>query len=295
MVSILVVLGLLQSAAGSDLPSIRPPDGVLTPGDRVRFLFNHNVWRDDDGRPLPIQNEDEILEFLRTADVVDVKKISIGINGIYKVQLEKDGVRLWAGFRNVNVTRPPAQHSGRVVNKYFRDAAVFEVAAYRLSRMLGLNAVPPTVQRRLFDSKGTLQLWIENALMEKARRERNIGPGSATRRIFQLQNMKVFDALIENEDRNLGNMLWDGQWRLWMIDHTRSFRTSSAPPTLPMVQACDRHVFARLKALDREAVEEQMDGLLSGWQLKALFKRRAALVDHLEALVQARGESRVLY
>ena len=295
LMPVLLACGLSQWVLPADLPTIRPPDGVMSQGDRVRFLFNHNIWLDSDGNPLAIQDENELVDFLSTAEVVDVKRISIGINGIYKVLLEKDGVRIWAGYRNVNVMRPPAQHAGRVINRFFRDSAIFEVAAYRLSRMLGLNAVPPTVKRRLFHSSGTLQLWVENAMMEKKRRERGIGPVSATQRVFQLQNMKVFDALIENEDRNVGNMLWDGQWRLWMIDHTRSFRNSSVPPQLALVQACDRYLFERLRDLDRAEVEKQLGGLLSGRQLNALFKRQASLVEHLGSLVETRGAPKVLF
>jgi hypothetical protein len=33
--------------------------------------------------------------------------------------------------------------------------------------------------------------------------------------------MRAFDQLIYNTDRNLGNLLIDGDWRIWMIDHTR--------------------------------------------------------------------------
>ena len=39
--------------------------------------------------------------------------------------------------------------------------------------------------------------------------------------------MRVFDELIANTDRNQGNMLIDKQWKLWLIDHTRGFRTTS--------------------------------------------------------------------
>lgn len=293
---LLLVAGLLQmSLAATDLPTLRPPDGVTSPGDRVRFLFNHNLWRAKDGQPLAIQDEDEILDFLRTADVVSYKRIGIGINGILKVTLEKDGVRMRAGYRNVSVARPPSSRSGIVNRRYFRDEATFEVAAYRLSRMLGLNAVPPTVRRKLFNSSGTLQLWVENSMMEKERVEKRIGPRSASQRAFQMQNMRVFDALIENEDRNLGNLLWDGDWRLWMIDHTRAFRMNKVPTGLRLVQGCDRYLFERLKDLEEEEVREQLDGLLTGWQVEAMFERRAELVNHLEGLLDTRGEERVLY
>ena len=49
-----------------------------------------------------------------------------------------------------------------------------------------------------------------------------MGPWNA-----QLHILRVFDELIANTDRNQGNMLIDSRWKLWLIDHSRAFRTSS--------------------------------------------------------------------
>ena len=43
--------------------------------------------------------------------------------------------------------------------------------------------------------------------------------------------MRVFDELIANTDRNLGNMLIDRQWKLWLIDHSRAFRLHETLPS----------------------------------------------------------------
>ena len=36
--------------------------------------------------------------------------------------------------------------------------------------------------------------------------------------------MRLFDSLIFNDDRNPGNYLFDADWKLWMIDHSRAFQ-----------------------------------------------------------------------
>ena len=36
--------------------------------------------------------------------------------------------------------------------------------------------------------------------------------------------VRVFDQLIGNIDRNVGNLLITSDWRIWAIDHTRAFR-----------------------------------------------------------------------
>ena len=38
------------------------------------------------------------------------------------------------------------------------------------------------------------------------------------------RSLRIFDELIQNRDRNTGNLLWTTDWKMWMIDHTRAFR-----------------------------------------------------------------------
>ena len=45
----------------------------------------------------------------------------------------------------------------------------------------------------------------------------------------QMWVVRLFDQLIYNTDRNLGNLLIDKDWRLWMIDHTRAFKLFTEP------------------------------------------------------------------
>ena len=35
--------------------------------------------------------------------------------------------------------------------------------------------------------------------------------------------MKMFDLLIANIDRNQGNLIYDSDWHLFLIDHSRAF------------------------------------------------------------------------
>ena len=39
--------------------------------------------------------------------------------------------------------------------------------------------------------------------------------------------MRIWDELIQNRDRNQGNILWTHDWTLWLIDHTRAFRLNT--------------------------------------------------------------------
>jgi hypothetical protein len=119
----------------------------------VRFAQSeHSVWLGEDGSPLPFRNDEEVLEFLRTAEVTSAERTGLGINNPWRVDLEKDGVRARACFRDVSVLRKQARmKDGFHLN--FRDDALFEVAAYELGRLLGIRAIPPTVERRIMKWK----------------------------------------------------------------------------------------------------------------------------------------------
>src|SRR5262249_54455852 len=123
-----------------------------------------------DGKPLPFSSDEEILEFLHKAKVVSMKEIGEGINNPKRCVFEYNGVRLDAIFRDVDVEKASITLQRTGTELMFRDSALFEPAAYELSRMLGLDSVPPAVRRSIHGTDGSLQVWIENAMTEGTRR-----------------------------------------------------------------------------------------------------------------------------
>jgi hypothetical protein len=71
-------------------------------------------------------------------------------------------------------------------------------------------------------------------------------------------------------------------WRVWAIDHTRAFRTHNELKTPGVVTRCDRQVFERLKALDRDTLKKAVGPHLDDWQIRAVLARRDAIVARLE-------------
>ncbi len=93
--------------------------------------------------------------------------------------------------------------------------------------------------------------------------------------------MRLFDALIGNIDRNLGNQLVgrsDG--KLHLIDHSRSFRVSRTLSDSFLIRSASlpRELYERLRLLDADALWEQLRGLISRQQLRRcdLRHRRVA-------------------
>ena len=251
-------------------------------------------WLGPDGSPLPFQTDEEALEFLRTARKVKAKRVGEGITNPWKILLEKDGVRAHAVFRDIRFQKDKRDaRKGTLYN--FRDDARFEVAAYKLSRMLGLDNIPPVVERRLMSKPGTLQLWIENALSEKNRYRQDLMPEDTKLFRLQTQIMRVFDNLIANEDRNQGNILYDSSWKLWLIDHTRAFRPSKDLYSPNTIRSCEEGLWEHLRNLDKTQVKRELKKYLYPTEMKGLLARRDLLIEHFERLIEKRGAEIVLF
>ena len=256
-------------------------------------------WLGPDGKPLPFQSNVEVEEFLRTAEIISRERVGEGLNNFLKVLLEKDGIRMHAIFRDVHVERSQMPLSDGKISLFFRDDAIFECAAYELAKLLGLDTVPTAVGRKIRGQQGTLQAWVENVTTQKALRETtDVSPSGGINRwrwIMQRQNIYIFDNLIYNEDRNLGNILIEPDWKLWMIDHTRAFRRWKALMKPEQVQFAERSLWEKLQALDETVVRAELKDFLKPVEINGLIERKGLLVDHIQKLIDERGEKDVLF
>lgn len=286
----LFVASMVAVAAGLRAEQPAPVGEALTPDQAA------HRWVDPDGKPLPFQSEDQILEFLKTADVVSEKTItSGGITMPQKLLLEKDGVRVNAVFRTVDEQKMQGNTGGGRADLFFRDCYIFEPAAFELSRMLGLDNVPPAALRKVKNTKGSIQIWLEHAMTDEKKAKDNIQAPDDQQWQKQLQIMNVFDQLVFNTDRNKGNILIDPNWKLWMIDHTRAFRRIPDLQKVSVLNVCERNLYHNLQALDETAVRERLKDYLTSYELDALFKRRKMIVDRYTKLIAEKGEDKVLY
>jgi hypothetical protein len=182
-----------------------------------------------------------------------------------------------------------------MASRHFRDSYESEVAAYKVNEILGLNNIPPTVYREIEGRSGSVQLWMEKTTKEVDRRKNNTKPPDVTNWNRQSHDMRVFDNLINNIDRNQSNILIDKDWNLWLIDHTRSFAMDESLPTPEKVSRCSRSLYNAIKQMDEDLVREALASLLRGAEVDAFFVRREKLIKLLEDRVAEMGESEVFY
>jgi hypothetical protein len=140
-----------------------------------------------------------------------------------------------------------------------------------------------------------VSIWLEGTLPERIRQGKEIQPPEYARFNQQKQILRVLDNLIANRDSNLGNILIDSNWRLWFIDFSRSFGTSKELIYPEEVTHCDRQVLQALRDLDRDAVRERLGEFLTRFEIDALMARRDRLVEHIDGLIEERGEDLVLF
>ena len=252
-------------------------------------------WLGPDGAALPFRDEVELLAFLHSAKVTQAEEFGEGVTRPERLVLESGGVRVRAIFHDVHIETMGGTRHGRSFVSSFRDSYLSQAAAYEVSRLLGLDSVPPTVVRQVGDREGSVALWIEEAINERRRRELDIRPPDLARWVRSFHDMRIFDNLINNIDRNEGNILLDSAWKLWMIDHTRAFASSSQLPDRESVKRCSRSLLEALRGLEEEEIQNRLSPYLSKVGIRAMLKRRNRLLELIDDRIRELGESAVLF
>ncbi len=242
----------------------------------------------------PSSTDREIEKFLVEATVTEDKPLGSGVTKSRKWRLELDGQRRKAVFKTVDISQTGVRRdSGLGFQSNFDDSYRYDRAAYLLDRRLGLGRVPVVVLRTVDKKQGSVIDWISDAVDEKRRHE--TGEPKVSGRMLDLQKsmMAMFDSLIWNDDRNLGNLLWTQDGRMHWIDHSRAFRTTKEiqPTYAEGVSRLTREFHQELKSLQLEEMILLLDGLLSKKRIKAILTRRDLILKKIDTDLEQYGET----
>lgn len=232
--------------------------------------------------PAPKLSREQQAAFLRTAEVIRTRPVSTGVTGTLRATLKSEDLTHDASVQTIDEFRQ--QFKGQMGTEYnFKDTWKFNVAAYLLDQMLGLNMTPVAVQRTHGGRTGSFCWWVDNVIMdEEERRRRDARPPDLKAWSDQIHIVRVFDQLIYNTDRNLGNMLIDKDWQVWMIDHSRAFRMYRDLREPQKLERCDTDLLERMKGLTESGLREAAGIYVNGLERDGLLARRDLIVELFE-------------
>jgi hypothetical protein len=200
----------------------------------------------------------EIEEYLKTADCVSMRWYFANV--LAQCTFRPGGPVARIAWRTI----PPGIYRG------FRESYKSEIAAYELDKLLKMDMVPPTVERRIDGSDGAAQQWVEHVVdgMDPALPDEE----SRARWEHEQVRMTMFDNLIGNLDRNRRNILRDTAWNLILIDHTRAFGVES--DLVRKRSRIDDAYWVRIDRLTRKQLDEALGMWLDEKQIDAILARR---------------------
>jgi len=244
----------------------------------------------------PPRTPDAREAFLEKADVIEAKQLGKGVTKPWRLTLQHGGVVQDAAFQDVDAHKEEARFRSGRTERDFRDFYGYNIAAYRLARLLGYDdLVPVSIERVWKGRRGALTWWVDKKWDEDERVKEGALPPDVPAWERQLYRARAFTALVADTDRNLGNQLVTEDFHLWLIDFTRAFRHTMDLKSPSLLRRIDRRFYDRLKALKEKDVEASMAAWLDPQSRKALMSRRDAMVEHFAVLADQRGDQSTVF
>jgi hypothetical protein len=221
--------------------------------------------------------------FLKKARIVRTRPAGKGVTQTLRLTLSDGALMHDASVQTIDEKRAVYETpQGTEMN--FKDSWRFNVAAYRIDRLLEIGMIPSTVERRHDGKPASFTWWVDDVLMDEQQRYRgnHLAPDTEDWN-QQMWTTRLFDQLIANVDRNLGNLLIDRQWTIWMIDHSRAFRTNTALRSPGNLSKVERRLLDRMRQLERDGLGRSVGSYLSDDEITSLLQRRDRIVEHFDA------------
>jgi len=244
----------------------------------------------------PALTREQMEHFLATAKVVGHHGINKGITNPIRLTLSDGSQTHDAAFTYVDEHRALMELDNGRTEMNFVDSYKYSLAAYDVAKLLALDTMMPVTVPYLYDSTpGALSWWVDVKMDEGERIKKKIEAPDQNAWGEQVYRMRVFSALIADTDRNAGNILIGPDWKLWMIDFTRAFRTWKDVEKPESLTRCDKRLLGRLRILSADAIAQQTNNLLTPLEIKSLLSRRDEIVKRFDELIVQKGVGKVLY
>ncbi len=221
-------------------------------------------------------------DFLLHAQIVKTEHSKKGVTDTIRATLSDGKITHDSSIQRIDDTKRNYE-TPTGTELIFRDSYKYNIAAYRLDKLLGTNMIPPYVERSYEGTKGSFSWWVNDVQMdEETRQKKKSQSPDATSWNRQMHVVNVFNQLIYNTDLNMTNLLIDKDWNIWMIDFSRSFRSNSNILDSKVLMQCDRDLLAKMKQLDAATLKKELGGYVEPMGITGLLARRDKIVKLFE-------------
>ncbi len=235
----------------------------------------------------------ELKAILESGEITDTETLNTEITQMLRLTFDIPDTRVRATFRSASTDSNLLRSDDSERSLDFTGNFKFDIAAYKLSEMLGIHMVPMSVEREIDGTKAVVQYWLEDSYSEYSANEKGKRYRGYCSYASQINLMRIFDLLIDNNDRNSANILVEAnhQQLIW-INHSHAFSENSRLSV--NIDKSDIQLTPQLQKalrnLTQERLEETLGNLLNQEQMSALMKRR----DHiLEMSLQQDNKSSI--
>src|SRR6266700_1902147 len=187
-------------------------------------------------------------------------------------------------------------HENGTVEFGFVDSYKYNMAAYEIAELLGVDDMMPVyVERKWQGQIGSISWWLPVKMDEADRVQKKIAAPDTDRWNNQMYRVRVFDELVYDTDPNLTNVLIGEDWTVWRVDFSRAFRKNKDLRAPKNLVKCDRQLLEKLKALKADELAGETKGYLTKDEVNAVMARRDKIVATFQSLIAEKGEKEILY
>ena len=243
-------------------------------------------------------------EFLKTAEIAKYEPVGEGVTAPWKFYLKKEGIEKKAAWKNID----------RDLGGGAMDSWRYEIAAYCMDKLIGLNMVPPAVEREFLGKKGALSLWADSKYSLLKIMEKRIKIPRSVQKYFDDMKYiyRLWCCLIANDDPTQQNILYTENWRIILIDHSRAFRSNKkyterlvfgingikktqAGGKPFLIRRIPWGLFDKIKALDFASIKQAVGPYLTDKEIESIMTRKKLILDEIAEMIKQYGEDKVLY
>lgn len=176
-----------------------------------------------------------------------------------------------------------------------------ELAAYELTKILGIDIVPPAVERKITDKTlgtrtGSLQIFLEGCITESVRRREKLEPPRPKEFSDALDEIAVFENLTSCPRDDPGDiMIHRDTWKVCRVDFMEAFNPVARLLPRAALVRCSKRLYASLSAVDPKALGAALKPYLDANEIEALLERRRLILEELGRTIKEKGEAAVLF